>query len=121
MSTTAACRWWNGEGATMTMAEGDLAVTEISFVRRSTIAPQPPPAQMTGALGWIRENLLSSPFNIGLTILIVLLLAWVIPELLKFLVLDAVWSGSDRNACLESVQHREIGACWPFVWERLPY
>ena len=105
----------------MTMAEGDLAVTEISFVRRSTIAAQPPPAQMTGALGWVRENLFSSPFNIGLTILIVLFLAWVIPELLKFLVLDAVWSGSDRNACLESVQHREIGACWPFVWERLPY
>jgi len=105
----------------MTMAEGDLAVTEISFVRRSTIAAQPPPAQMTGALGWMRENLFSSPFNIGLTILIALFLAWVIPELLKFLVLDAVWSGSDRNACLESVQHREIGACWPFVWERLPY
>ena len=105
----------------MTMAEGDLAVTEISFVRRSTIAAQPPPAQMTGALGWMRENLFSSAFNIGLTILIVLFLAWVIPELLKFLVLDAVWSGSDRNACLESVQHREIGACWPFVWERLPY
>ena len=105
----------------MTMAEGDLAVTEISFVRRSTIAAQPPPAKMTGALGWVRENLFSSPFNIGLTILIVLFLAWVIPELLKFLVLDAVWSGSDRNACLESVQHREIGACWPFVWERLPY
>ena len=28
---------------------------------------------------------------------------------------------ADRDACLESVQHREIGACWPFVWERLPY
>jgi general L-amino acid transport system permease protein len=105
----------------MTMAEGDLAVTEIAFVRRTTIAPQPPPATMTGALGWLRENLLSTPFNIALTVMIVLLLAWVIPELAKFLVFDAVWSGSDRDACLESVQHREIGACWPFVWERLPY
>ena len=35
--------------------------------------------------------------------------------------IDAVWSGSDRDACLWTVQHREIGACWPFVWERLPY
>ena len=105
----------------MTMAEGDLAVTELAFVRRSTIAPRPPPATMAGALGWLRENLLSSAFNIVLTILIVLLLAWAIPEIVKFLVVDAVWTGNDREACLESVQHREIGACWPFVWERLPY
>ncbi len=105
----------------MTMAEGDLAVTEIAFVREANIAPQPPPATMTGALGWLRENLLSTPFNIALTILIVLLFAWAIPELVKFLLIDAVWTGSDRDVCLESVQHREIGACWPFVWERLPY
>lgn len=105
----------------MTMAEADLAVAELAFVRRATIPPQPPPTKMTGALGWLRDNLLSTPFNIALTILILLLLAWAIPELVKFLFLDAVWSGTDRDACLESVQHREIGACWPFVWERLPY
>ena len=58
----------------MTMSEGDLAVTELAFVRHSTIAPRPPPATMTGALGWVRQNLLSSPFNIVLTILIV----WVV-------------------------------------------
>lgn len=105
----------------MTMSEGDLAVAELAFVRRTTIAPQPPPAAMTGALGWLRANLLSTPFNIALTIAIALLLAWAIPELAKFLLIDAVWGGADRDACLESVQHREIGACWPFVWERLPY
>jgi general L-amino acid transport system permease protein len=76
---------------------------------------------MTGVLGWLRDKLFSTRFNITLTILIGLLFAWVIPELLKFLLIDAVWSGTDRDACLESVQHREIGACWPFVWERLPY
>jgi general L-amino acid transport system permease protein len=105
----------------MTMAEGDLAVTEIKFVRGSTIAARPAPAAMTGALGWLRTNLLSSPFNIALTILIVLLLAWAIPELVKFLLIDAVWTGRDRDACREVVQHREIGACWPFVYERWSY
>ena len=105
----------------MTMSEGDLAVAELAFVRHTTIAPRPPPATMTGALGWARANLLSSPFNIVLTILIVGLLAWAIPEIVKFLFIDAVWTGNDRDACLASVQHREIGACWPFVWERLPY
>jgi general L-amino acid transport system permease protein len=105
----------------MTMAEGDLAVAEIAFVRRAQIAPQPPPVAMTGALGWLRENLLSTPFNIALTIIVALLLFWAIPELVKFLLIDAVWSGADRDACREIVQHRAIGACWPFVWERLPY
>lgn len=105
----------------MTMAEGDLAVAEMAFVRRATIASRPPPAAMTGTMGWLRANLLSTPFNIALTVLIVLLLAWAIPEIVRFLVIDAVWSGGDRDACLWTVQHREIGACWPFVWERLPY
>jgi general L-amino acid transport system permease protein len=105
----------------MTMAEGDPAATEIAFVRSTTIAQRPPPALMTGAIGWVRQNLLSTPFNIALTVIIALLFAWVVPELVKFLFIDAVWSGSDRDACLESVQHRDIGACWPFVWERLPY
>src|ERR1700741_91131 len=76
---------------------------------------------MTGAIGWLRANLFSTPFNIALTAIIALLLAWTVPELLRFLILDAVWTGVDRNACLETVQHREIGACWPFVREWLPY
>jgi general L-amino acid transport system permease protein len=105
----------------MTMAEGDLAVTKLHFVRERAIEARPPPAAMTGVLGWLRENLLSTPFNIALTIFIALLLAWAIPELVRFLLLDAVWSGTDRDACRAIVQHREIGACWPFVWERLPY
>jgi general L-amino acid transport system permease protein len=105
----------------MTMSEGDLAVTELAFVRHSAIAPQPPPLAMSGPIGWLRQNLFSSPFNIALTIVIALLFAWIIPDLVKFLLVDAVWTGTDRDACLESVQHREIGACWPFVWERLPY
>jgi general L-amino acid transport system permease protein len=105
----------------MTMSEGDLAVAEIRFVRAATLAPSPPPAAMRGPVGWLRENLLSTPFNICLTILIALLFAWIVPDLVKFLLIDAVWSGADRDACREIVQHREIGACWPFVWERWPY
>ena len=105
----------------MTMSEGDLAVTEIKFVRGATLAARPAPMAMTGAIGWLRTNLLSSWFNIVLTILIALLLAWAIPELVKFLLIDAVWTGTDRDACREIVQHREIGACWPFVWERWSY
>jgi general L-amino acid transport system permease protein len=105
----------------MTMSEGDLAVAQISFVRRDTLQPLPPPTSMSGPVGWIRENLFSTPFNIGLTILIALLLAWIIPDMLRFLVFDAVWSGVDREACLITAQRPVVGACWPFAFERLPY
>jgi general L-amino acid transport system permease protein len=105
----------------MTMSEGDLAVAEIRFVRGASVEAMPPPLAMRGAVGWVRENLISSKFNIVLTIIIALLFLWIIPDLVKFLFIDAVWSGSDRDACLELVQHRPIGACWPFVYERWPY
>ena len=105
----------------MTTMEGDRGITDIKFVRATAIEARPAPVPMSGARGWMRANLLSTPFNIVLTILIVLLLAWVADELAKFLIFNAVWSGTDRNACLESIQHREIGACWPFVWERWSY
>ena len=34
---------------------------------------------------------------------------------MKFLLIDAVWSGTDRNACLAENAGHPVGACWPFV------
>ena len=50
-----------------------------------------------------------------------LVIAWVVPPLLRFLVFDAVWSGADRDVCLASPQHPEPGACWAFVRVWLSY
>src|ERR1043166_710245 len=76
---------------------------------------------MTGAIGWARANLFSGPFNILMTILVIVLIVWVVPPLLKFLIIDATWSGTDREACLPSAARPEPGACWAFVRERLAY
>ena len=104
----------------MTMSEGDLAVAQIRFVRMQQIDSLPPPPATTGAIGWLRANLLSTPFNMVMTFLVALLLIWIVPDTLRFLIFDAVWSGEDRTACLPTAA-RDVGACWPFVWERLPY
>ena len=93
----------------MTMAEADLAVAETKFVRTAAIEAQPPPVRVSGPLAWMRDNLLSTPFNIALTLVILLLLGWAAWELAHFLVIDAVWSGKDREACLISEQQREVG------------
>ena len=91
------------------------------FVRTMPMDALPPPMAMTGAIGWARANLFSGPFNIIMTILVILMILWVVPPLLKFLVIDATWSGTDREACLASDARPEAGACWAFVRERLPY
>jgi len=105
----------------MTMSDGELAIAEARFLQIAPIPPQPPPMAMTGAIGWVRTNLLSTPFNIALTIFVGLLLLWIIPDALRFLIFDAAWTGHDREACIYTAEHPDVGACWPFVWDRLSY
>ncbi len=100
-----------------------MTATDVqpAFVRSMPMDAQPPPLAVGGAIGWVRINLLSGPFNIVLTILAIMLIAWIVPPLLKFLIIDATWTGVDREACLPSQARPDPGACWPFVRERLPY
>src|SRR5215470_18636637 len=60
-----------------------------AFVRTVPTDALPPPMSMTGALGWARANLFSGPFNILMTILVILLIVWIVPPLLKFLIIDS--------------------------------
>ncbi len=105
----------------MTMADGEFAIAPAAFVQRTPVAALPPPRALRGVPGWLRANLFSSWLNFWLTLLTLALLAWIAYAIIEFLVVDAVWTGSDRHACLAGEQHRDIGACWPFVWERLNY
>jgi general L-amino acid transport system permease protein len=91
------------------------ATAGSAYLRTTPAEPLPPPAMQRGALGWIRDNLFSSFGNTALTLICIAFVAWVAPPLLRFLVFDAVWSGSDREACLASPQLPEPGACWAFV------
>jgi len=104
------------------IAEGNVpSAADIRFLQRAPIEQQPPPASTVGPWAWVRENLFSSPFNVVLTILTALLLFWLIPDALRFLIFDAVWTGSDRTACLYTAERTSVGACWPFVYERFNY
>src|ERR1700681_3331667 len=95
--------------------------TQAAFVAILPIPATPPPPAHAGAIGWLRANLFSSPFNAVLTILGVAFILWVVPPLLRFLLIDAVWSGADRLACLATPDHPEVGACWAFVRDRINF
>jgi len=81
-----------------------------AFVRRQLVEESAPPSTHRGIAGWARASLFSGPFNIALTVFSVLLIVLIVPPLVRFLFVDAVWEGSNRDACVNA-----SGACWPFI------
>ena len=92
-----------------------MAATDRVYLRQAAAEALPAPAMRAGVLGWLRANLFSSPANIALTVICAVLIVWLVPPLLRFFIFDAVWSGDDRQACLASPQHPDVGACWAFI------
>ncbi|MDA1089201.1 MAG: amino acid ABC transporter permease [Proteobacteria bacterium] len=72
-----------------------------------------PPASTTGAIGWLRQNLLSSPFNVLMTIFSAYLILKLVPPVLDWAVFSADFIGKDQSACTSG------GACWVFIGARL--
>src|SRR3981189_831651 len=90
-------------------------ITASSFVRQELVPERPAPIKTTGFVGFVRTRLLNSPTNILLTIVSILLLWFTVIPAAKFLLIDAVWRGTDRNACLAENAGHAVGACWPYI------
>ncbi|KIZ34078.1 MULTISPECIES: amino acid ABC transporter permease [Rhodopseudomonas] len=86
-----------------------------AFVAKDLVPPRNAPVRTTGFAGLVRTRLLNSPTNIILTILGILLLYFTVVPSVKFLLIDAVWTGDNRDACLAETAGHTVGACWPFV------
>src|SRR5215475_12138889 len=86
-----------------------------SFVRHDMVPERPAPVKTTGVIGFLRTRLFNSPTNILITILGALLLWFTVVPAIKFMLIDGVWTGKDRDACLSEKVGHAVGACWPFV------
>ncbi len=91
------------------------AIGDQSYLREMPVEPLPRPTARAGAFAWLRANLFSTPANIALTLVCILAIVWAVPPLVRFFLVDAVWSGADREACLASASQPNPGACWAFV------
>ena len=100
---------------------GAIAKEPFSWLRTAPAERLPPPTTRTVARGWLRTNLFSSPANVALTLLCIFLIVWAVPPLVRFFLIDAAWSGTDREACLASPAQPHPGACWAFVRVWLSY
>src|SRR5580698_5193379 len=79
------------------------------------VAAQSPPRQSTGVLGWLRANLFSSVFNSILTLLTVALIVVAVPPVIRWTLIDAIWSAPNGQACHGG------GACWAFIGTKLRF
>lgn len=85
-----------------------------AFVRTAFAPSEAPPPDSSSALGRFARSLIASPSNIVMTFVSLAVIALVVPALIRFLVLDATWTGTSRADCLPNA-----GACWPFIWVKL--
>jgi amine acid ABC transporter, permease protein, 3-TM region, His/Glu/Gln/Arg/opine family len=83
----------------------------IAFVRTVDTPVSPPPASEQGLIGWARQNLFATPRDVVLTIISALLLIWLLPPIIDWAFISAVWTGDGREACIAP----DAGACWAFV------
>ena len=91
------------------------------YVRTEAVEAKPPPVLVRGPLAWVRENLFASPLQAILTLAALYLVYITVPPIIDFFFVNAVWTGSDREACREDVIGRPVGACWAYVIDRINY
>ena len=84
---------------------------QATFVRQNIVESRRAPVRTTGIIGFARERLFNTPLNIMITLIGAALLWLILVPVIRFLFVDAVWQGSDRNACLEANVGHVVGAC----------
>ncbi|MDB5555082.1 MAG: amino transporter, permease, region, His/Glu/Gln/Arg/opine family domain protein [Rhizobium sp.] len=98
-------------------------MTDISYVRQEFVAPEKAPLSDSTVIGWARKNLFASVTDSIMSLVAIAVLVYFLPGLLNWLFIKAVWTGTDRTACLTTVQGGALpegwsGACWTYVGNR---
>ncbi|GAC1332373.1 MAG: amino acid ABC transporter permease [Beijerinckiaceae bacterium] len=93
------------------------SLDETFFVRSESAPVEPPPVTARGAIGWVRANLFAGIGTSILTIIAIFIAVWFGYDLMRYMLIDAVWSAPDGAAC----RAPGVGACWAYVWRKLPY
>jgi general L-amino acid transport system permease protein len=90
-----------------------------TFIREDLVAEREAPVKTTGVIGFLRTRLFNSPAYVLLTIVSAMLIWFTVIPALRFLLVDAVWQGSDREACLAQNAGHPVGACWPYIGAKM--
>lgn len=81
----------------------------MAIIVQSPSPSLPPPANTTGLMGWMRQNLFSTVGNSLLTVVLFVGIVSLLIPLVQWAFIDADWVGTTRDDC------KSGGACWVFV------
>lgn len=84
---------------------------DFAYVRKEEEPILAPPRRESGIVAWMRTNLFSSIGNTVLTLAGIAFILWVVPPVIRWAFVDAVWNGTSREDCVAP----GAGACWAFV------
>jgi len=87
-------------------------MADIDIAQELPVPVERPPQPTRGVLDWLRINLFGSVFNTILTLVAAYILAVSIPPVIRWGLVDAIWSAPNGQAC------RGAGACWAFIGEK---
>ncbi len=104
-----------------TLSSSNSAGATLRYIRTVDAPKLAPPSSVSGTAAWVKNNILSGYLNIALTIVSLYAFYLIIPPAFKFFIIDAVWSGENRDACLAEKVGRPVGACWAYVFDRVRY
>ena len=90
----------------------------VTFVRKEMLPQQPPPSNQVGPVRWVRENLLSSPLNIFLTLAAIYVIYAIIDHVGPWL-MNSVWNAGSLAECRQ-ILAGESGACFAVINDRWP-
>ncbi|PIE10120.1 MAG: amino acid ABC transporter permease [Rhodobacterales bacterium] len=72
----------------------------VAFVRDEMLPEQAPPVAQSGAIKWVRENLLSSWLNIVLTAVSLAVIWWVLAHIVPWFA-HSIWDADSLSECRE--------------------
>ncbi|WP_371153154.1 amino acid ABC transporter permease [Jannaschia sp. 2305UL9-9] len=96
----------------------DTHAQSVAFVRTKEIAAKAPPVTDSGAVKWVRDNLFSGPFNTIMTILGIIIVAYLLSGLIPWIV-NGTWEGDNIQEC-RAILAGNGGGCFAVIADRWP-
>ncbi len=87
--------------------------TPIARAYSTSTPRRSPPILETGAFAWAKYNLFRNTYSTLMTLLALWALFVTLPNLVNWMILDAVWMTNDPQRCREA-----SGACWAVIAEK---
>src|SRR5262245_19890106 len=89
------------------------ALAPVSAAVPTASPRRPPPPRERGLLRWLHANLFRNAPDTVLTLVCIVALALVVPPIVRWAAIDAVWTSAVGEEC-----RRAAGACWAVVGEK---